>query len=201
MPQTRHQLLLLLLLCLYTCQGLSSSCRAPQECSSTPLAEDSILVRCLDNLCVCNNSCFHYAPDSTEPPCVLNSACYAYSRENDTCSLLSKPLTETVLFALLLGYSGAANYYVGRYTLAIIQSVLLGVVLSCCCCTCIYTACLLYRAVDMGYEPGCPFYFGMVFIVIFVVLSLSSFVWWFVDIFLFATRYNSDGNGCPLSLS
>ena len=195
----RHQLLVLLI-CINTCRVLSNSCSSPQECSPIPIAQDSIQVRCIDNVCVCNSSCFYLSSDSS-PPCVLNSACYTYSPEVDSCTLVSKRLTDSIIFALFLGYAGAANYYVGRYTLAIIQSVLLVVVISWFCCLCAFNAYILYKTNDVDTDPRCLMYLGIIGVLVLLVLSACSFTWWFVDIFLFATNSNLDGNGCPLSLS
>ena len=192
----------LLLFCVYSCQVLSRACSSPQDCSLTPLAGDSTLVQCVDTMCVCDNTCFYHDNfDTTSLPCVLRSACYSYSRENDSCSLTTKRLTYSVIFAFLLGYAGAANYYVGRYTLAAIQSVLLVAVFSCCCCMCALNLYGCHQAREFRDSATCLFYIGVIGVIILAALSVCSFAWWFVDIFLFATSYNLDGNGCPLSFS
>ncbi|KAI6655250.1 hypothetical protein LOD99_2538 [Oopsacas minuta] len=196
--------LLLCLLCVLTYRVLSHSCNSAQQCTATSLVQNSFLVQCIDNQCVCESDCFFYdfyVRGNITDTCIINSVCYSYSSENDTCYLITKSANSAVIYALFLGYVGGANYYIGRYDQAIIQTILFLILVPFS-----LLLCALNVYCCRGHKRRSSltirwFICNCIGVVIVVLLSVVLFIWWIVDIFLFANNMKLDGNQCSLSVS
>lgn len=198
----RHYLLLCLV-SLLTGQVSSHSCETAQQCTPTPLAADSILVQCIDNDCLCNNECFSYElyVSNISDSCLLNAICYSYSSLSDTCNLTTRSAASGVLYALFLGYVGASNYYVGNYSSAIVQSFFFVVLIAYSVILCMVNTRCYLRHKNKYSSSRRWFIYAAGSVIAVVMLSIIVFIWWVVEIYLFATNNKLDSNMCPLRVS
>ena len=198
----RHYLLLCLV-SLLTQRACSHSCVTAQNCTPTVLAANTVLVECIDNNCVCNDECFLYElyVSDVADSCLLNTLCYSYSSLNDTCSLTTKSAATGVLYALFLGYIGASNYYVGHYSIAIVQTFLFVILILISVALCVVNIRCYIRHKNK-YSSSRRWFVCTAFgVIVVVVLSLVVFIWWIVEIYLFATNKKLDSSMCPLRVS
>ena len=198
----RHYLLICFIFVL--AQQISShSCETAQDCTPIPLAANTVLVQCIENDCACNSECFLYElyVSDIADSCLMKSVCYSYSSLNDTCSLITKSAATGVLYALFLGYMGASNYYVGNYGSAIVQTLFFVILIPFSVVLCAVNVRCYVRHKNNYSSSRKWFICAAVGVIFVVVLSLVVFIWWIVEIYLFATNNKLDSNLCPLRVS
>ncbi|KAL5517098.1 hypothetical protein EMCRGX_G002568 [Ephydatia muelleri] len=188
-------------------------CLNDTDCYPTALkgsAVPSDYIKCESNNCVCNSNCFK-----------LNgficdfSVCGQYSNATKNCITASdlKDQKTAFLLSLFLSFIGAANFYIGRYDLAIPQLVMtvvmvIPVVFAIICCRCLFDL-RNSRSFKSGSGSLGPFLLllvlmGAVIFVMFVIMALIILItisWWIADLVMFVDNERTDGSGCPLTAS
>ena len=182
---------------------LCDQCEYNTECTGVPINNQSIYVRCYEGQCICKTDdfCFQYTPDSYYP-CTILKSCNQYSRVDDSCTNPNGYDWRTAfILALLLSGTGAANFYIGRYELAVPQLMLL---LSVLVIQLILISIRLWARKKKVDDNGflCVFCFlAMILTIVLIVLVLTGITWWIVDVVLIYLNQRLDTNGCHLSRS
>lgn len=112
--------------------------------------------------------------------------CYFYQPDG-TCTQGNRRIVALLLSIFLINF-GAANFYIERYDLAIVQ-IILGLAL----CVFQFGSCAVAGTRDGETTPPC-----IICCSINSVLSLLFLAWWLADLVIFATNSRLDGNKCPL---
>ena len=105
------------------------------------------------------------------------------------------------ILSLLLSGTGAANFYIGRYDLAVPQLFLLllafviQIILIC------FRLCTRNKKVDEDGYLCVMCCAAMVLTILLFVVVLTGITWWVVDAVLIYLNQRLDGNGCYLSKS
>ncbi|KAI6652318.1 TM2 domain-containing protein 3-like [Oopsacas minuta] len=198
-----HLSILFIILSLSLPVVVSKQCEYITDCTGVPIHNESIYVRCYDGQCQCKTDdyCFQYTPDS-DYPCTILKVCNEYSHTTDTCTNPNGYDWRTAfILSLLLSGTGAANFYINRYELAVPQLFLLTLafVLQ------VTIICIrLWARKKKVDEDGflcvmcCS---AMILTIILLVIVLTSVTWWIVDTVLIYLNQRLDGNGCHLSKS
>ena len=182
---------------------LCKQCEYNTECTGVPINNQSIYVRCSDGQCICKTDdfCFQYTPES-DYPCTILKSCNQYTRVTDTCANPNGYDWRTAfILALLLSGTGAANFYIGRYELAVPQLMLL---LSALVIQLILVCIRLWARKKKVDDDGllCVFCFAaMILTIMLIVVVLTGIAWWIVDAVLIYLNQRLDANGCHLSKS
>lgn len=178
-------LITLLLLFLTACLA-TKSCTEDSECS---VNNQTFLGVCNEaGQCECNRSlpeACRYINGSGL--CILRP-CYVYERGGELCQQGIYSRTTALLLSIFLINFGAANFYIKFYALAIPQ-IILGLLL------------LVFQFGSCG--AACARKKTTSKLCIFCcasnsAVSLAVFIWWLIDLILFATNNRTDGDGCPL---
>lgn len=178
------------------------TCTSSQECTAVSLARDSLLVRCVEGTCDCDNFCFEFDAFVTgdiQDSCTVRSECYSYLKQNDTCILITKPIKDIALYAVFLGFVGVANFQVGLTTQGAFQAVLFTLLVVASVLDCLVNARCYYKRKRGHSGHGIVFLWNVVLFIIILLLSLTLFFWWLLDLILFASSTKRDSNGCLLS--
>ena len=175
------------------------------------------IVSCNGGVCSCDD-CFTAAGSI----CAIGQ-CWSF--ENGSCiDGRNRSKLISILLTAFLSSIGAANFYIGRYDLGVIQlaififaipAIVYGVIL-CCCCRCDLQACLHstphccgcddWSTLPDGDDPDegprtitivtlCCICCGVMIVFLAVLVTIT---WWLADLVIFATNQRLDGNGCPL---
>ncbi len=105
-----------------------------------------------------------------------------------TCREGRRRRVVALLLSIFLINFGAANFYIERYDLAIVQ-IILGLAL----CVFQFGSCAVAGTRDGDVTPPC-----IICCSINSLLSLLFLAWWIADIVIFATNTREDGDSCPL---
>lgn len=195
--------IIILILSLSLSCVLCKQCQYNTDCTGVPVHNESIYVRCSDGQCMCktDDHCFQYTPES-DYPCTILQFCNEYSRVTDTCSNPNGYDWRTAfILSLLLSGTGAANFYIGRYDLAVPQLFLLllafviQIILIC------FRLCTRNKKVDEDGYLCVMCCAAMVLTILLFVVVLTGITWWVVDAVLIYLNQRLDGNGCYLSKS
>lgn len=110
--------------------------------------------------------------------------------QDGTCREGNRSRVVALLLSIFLINFGAANFYIERYDLAIVQ-IILGLAL----CVFQFGSCAVAGTRDGDITPPC-----IICCSINSVLSLLFLSWWIADIIIFATNRRNDGTraSCPL---
>ena len=182
---------------------ICKQCEYNTDCTGVPIYNESIYVRCSDGQCVCKTDdyCFQYTPDS-DYPCTILKTCNQYSRATDSCTNPNGYDWRTAfILALLLSGTGAANFYIGRYELAVPQ---LFILLSALLIQFILIGIRLWARKKKVDEDGflCVFCcLAMVLTAVLILIVLTGITWWIVDVVLIYQNQRLDTNGCHLTES
>lgn len=178
-------ILLLLPVFLTTCLA-ARNCTEDSQCSERNRTYVGVCNE--TGQCECNSTlpegCFSI---SSSGLCVLQP-CYEYLEGDEVCRLGLFSRTTALLLSIFLINFGAANFYIKFYALAIPQ-IILGLLL------------LVFQFGSCG--ASCARKKTTSKLCVFcctcnALVSLSVFIWWLIDLILFATDNRTDGNGCPL---
>lgn len=181
--------ILLLVCCTELVQPLS--CTSAANCTNEVIANPSQFVSCVNNTCVCN-SCFQ----SDTGMCTV-ARCYSYNIAGDTCSSTAQKWLAALVISILLGGTGAANFYIGRYEFAIPQLVLFCFIMILPCVICVLYCCTGCDCGDVARVCGLVVNFILAIILLILNLCLAS--WWVADAVIFILNERQDGNGCGLA--
>ena len=140
--------------------------------------------------CSCNTSlpegCFKM--NASTNLCVLEECAVILENSTEICRVGNYSRTTALCLSIFLINFGAANFYIRQFAFAIPQ-IVLGLLL----CVVQFTSCGAAAAREDKTSPLC-----IICCSVNSVLSLSLFVWWIVDLVIFALNSRLDGNGCPL---
>ena len=192
----------ILLLC-YLSQT-NSACTESTDCLEYSVLNVSTtsLVRCRSSECECSSECFEL--NLTSKRCFLQtSQCYSYSLSDDTCHSTAPSWLTTFLLSLLIGTTGADNFYISRFDYAIPQ-LLLFLSPLCGCCTlisyCICTAVISTKR-NLRSISNCFHVMALSLSAIAaIVFPLITISWNMVDLVLLALNKRNDGNDCILDI-
>ena len=193
--------LLISLVILLAAFSRAKQCESNTECTGVPVYNQSIYVRCVDGQCLCKTDdyCFIYTPEDAYP-CTQVQSCNKYSRVTDSCYNTDGYEWRTAfILGLLLSCTGAANFYIGRYDLAVPQLFLL---LSAFLIQITLTCCRFWARRKKVDEDGflcvvcCA---ALILTILLIVLVLTGITWWIVDAVLIYINQRLDGNGCHLN--
>ena len=191
----------LLLCCLLQIHLTTGLCTDDTDCFNSTLLNvtSTSLVQCINSKCVCTTECFHL--NSTSGACSLpHSECYSYSSD-DTCHS-SAPSWLTALFlSVLLGTTGADNFYINRLEFAIPQLLLFLSPLCGCFAVCSYSACAMFLYTKRSLRPisNCVNLMALILASVAAVLfPLTTISWNIADILLFTVNPRRDNRDCAL---
>eukprot|EP00800_Vazella_pourtalesii_P008570 TRINITY_DN2229_c0_g1_i3.p1 TRINITY_DN2229_c0_g1~~TRINITY_DN2229_c0_g1_i3.p1 ORF type:complete len:202 (+),score=18.59 TRINITY_DN2229_c0_g1_i3:53-658(+) len=180
----------------------TSSCTEKTDCLEYSVLNGSTtsLVQCVSSECVCSSECFQL--NLTSKRCFLRtSQCYSYSLSEDICHSTAPSWLTTFLLSLLIGTTGADNFYISRFDYAIPQ-LLLFLSPLCGCCTLIsYCICTMVISTKRNLRSlsTCIHLMALsLSIIAAIVFPLMTVSWNLVDLVLFALNYRHDGNNCIL---
>lgn len=135
--------------------------------------------------CACNSTCFSL--NVTTNCCELDR-CYRYLDDTGDCQLLSRNRVTAILLSVFLINFGAANFYIGRYELAVPQ-IILGLFL----CFFQVGSCAVSKTRDEDTSIPC-----IICCSFNSLLSLLFLAWWIADLAIFISNTRLDGKMCPL---
>ena len=182
----------ILLLVSYTEQIQTLSCTTASNCTNEIIPNQSQYVSCVNNTCVCE-PCFQAV---TTGMCTV-ARCYSYSMTADECSSTAPRWLAALLMSILVGATGAANFYIGRYEFAIPQLVVFCIVLVLPCIICVLYCCTGCECGDVARVCGLLINFVLALILLIINLCLAS--WWIADLVIFSLNDRLDGDGCELA--
>lgn len=150
------------------------------------------LVNCSAGECVCNE-CFYF--DSTSNRCAVDAPCRTYDTEEGTCKDHRRSQRTAFVLSVILSSTGAANFYIARYELAVPQLLVLLVLIIASC-----TGRLVQQFSEdkTRTENVCVFCTAIVSLIIAVVAALIIVTWWIADMVIFIRNTRTDGDDCPL---
>ena len=194
--------LLLLITTLFT-SITTGLCTNSTDCFNSTLLNVSYisLVQCTDSECVCTTECFLL--NSTSGKCSLpDNRCYAYSPSDDSCHSSAPSWLTAVLLSLLVGTTGADNFYINRFEFAIPQLLLFLSPLCGCFAFCSYSACaaFLYSRRNLRHISNCINLMALILASLAaIIFPLTTLSWNLYDIFKIGFNTQLDNNGCVLS--
>ncbi|GMH37599.1 hypothetical protein BSKO_05472 [Bryopsis sp. KO-2023] len=148
----------------------------------------SFFVQCVGGRCACNGACFRRNNESNA--CHLdNPHCMHYDVKTLTCHDTRKSQTTAFFMSILLGFFGAANFYIRRLSMAIPQLVLL--ILSIC-------GGGIAKLLSGGDQDYAQQKRNLCLMLVSSMAPFVLLVWWFADLIIFALGDRKDEHGCPL---
>ena len=169
------------------------SCDTASDCTNVTIATASKNVECVNNSCVCN-SCFE--ADMTGK-CTL-TRCYTYGLALDQCTSTAPRWIAVLLMTILVGGTGAANFYIKRYEFAIPQLLLFCLILIMPCVICCVYCC---TGCDCGDKCRlCGLIINLLLAILLLIANLSLLSWWIADLVIFSLNMRTDGDGCKLDM-
>lgn len=186
------------LLLIYSAQSTAiNQCSQSYQCNPVELGNTSIsFIQCLieNGQCQCND-CFLL--NSTVNRCYILSNCTSYNNSTRQCTDIRRSRTNAIIYSAILTISGAANFYIERWELAIPQ-LLLGISFT----LLPFIGVCIKGALDHRYDED---YEGPVKIISWTLLGMISVlvttpmaVWYIIDLVTFINNTRLDGRGCPL---
>ena len=161
------------------------------NCTAETVPTGSKNVECVNGSCVCN---FCFQADSIGK-CTLDS-CYSYDSTLDQCSSKAPRWLAVLLMTILVGGTGAANFYIKRYEFAIPQLVLFCLILIMPCIICSLYCC---TGCDCGDKcKMCNLIINFLLALLLLIANLSLLSWWIADLVIFSLNARTDGDGCNL---
>ena len=192
--------ILLLLYCLVQTRLTTGLCTKNTDCFKTSVLSSTSLVQCVDSKCVCKTECFHL--NSTSGQCYLpESPCYAYSSSDDVCHSSAPSWLTAVLLSLLLGTTGADNFYINRFEFAIPQLLLFLSPLCGCFALFAYSACamILYTKRNLRNISNCINLTALILASLAaIIFPLTTISWNIADLLLFSFNRRHDSRDCIL---
>ena len=182
----------ILLLVSYTEPILTLKCTSAANCTNEVIQNQSKYVSCVNNSCICD-PCFKA---DTAGMCEVAS-CYSYIITTDECTSTAPRWLAALLMSILVGATGAANFYIGRYEFAIPQLVLFCIVLVLPCIICVLYCCTGCECGDVARVCGLLINFILALILLIINLCLAS--WWIADLVIFSLNDRPAGDGCELA--
>ena len=196
-------IILLLLLTSVVLSLTHANCTERTDCLEYSVLNGSTtsLVQCMSSECVCSSECFELNPTSKR--CFLQtSQCYSYSLSDDTCHSTAPSWLTAFLLSLLIGTTGADNFYISRFDYAIPQ-LLLFLSPLCGCCTLIsYCICTMVISTRRNLHSlsTCIHVVALSLSAIAaIVFPLITISWNLIDIFIIGFNSQQDNNGCTLN--
>ena len=177
-------------------------CTNDTDCFNSTLLNvtSTSLVQCINSKCVCTTECFHL--NSTSGACSLpHSACYSYSPSDDTCHSSAPSWLTALILSVLLGTTGADNFYINRLEFAIPQLLLFLSPLCGCFAVCSYSVCAMFLYTKRSLRPisNCVNLMAIVIASIAAVMfPLTTISLNLYDIFKIGFNEQLDSNGCVL---
>lgn len=175
----------------------ATSCQDALDCNPAGLNGSIPFVECNNasgnGQCICN-SCFML--DATINQCYLPCGT-SYDQNSFQCTDNRRRQLTAFLLAFFLTWTGAANFYIARYDLAVPQ-LIFGILL--CAMSCI-GRCIKQcakQASDDEESAGVKLCVGCFIGIPSCLLSLMFLAWWIADLVYFGTNRRTDGDGCAL---
>ena len=194
--------IILLLYCLVQLHLTTGVCTNSTDCFNSTLLNVSYtsLVQCTDSECVCTTECFLL--NSTSGKCSLpENRCYAYSPSDDSCHSSAPSWLTAVILSLLVGTTGADNFYINRFEFAIPQLLLFLSPLCGCFAFCSYTACaaFLYTRRNLRHISNCLNLMALILASLAaIIFPLTTLSWHIADLILFTFNRRNDNEDCML---
>lgn len=150
------------------------------------------LVNCSAGECVCSE-CFYFDSDSNR--CAVDTPCRTYDTDGDTCEDHRRSQRTAFVLSVILSSTGAANFYIARYELAVPQLLVLLVLIIASC-----TGRLVqqFSGDKIRTENACVFCTAIVSLIIAIVAALIIVSWWIADMIIFIRNTRTDGDDCAL---
>ena len=198
---------------LFICSVISvvytqSVCNTAQNCTRTVLNLNvsNASVQCLANQCQCVDTCFSFNNDTVSSPdtCVLDSQCYQYSLTLGQCESTARKTIIALMLQIVLGFVGAANFYIGRISFGLGQLfvfILFSILLFLLEVMRIFSDCVDCNDCNDNVivKLGLVLALFIIIVPLTFILMLILIIWWGVDILIFATNSRVDLNGCILT--
>ena len=180
------------MLTLISANYATASCSEVSDCvpPGTTVPSSSNAVQCNNGNCICND-CFEL--NSTSGNCTLNQ-CYSYKLGQ--CTDNAVRWLPVLLMSIMVGGTGAANFYINRLELAIPQLALFCLILTLPCIICCFYC---FTSCDCG--DKCKVFGLILNLVLALVLLIATFTlasWWIADLVFFSLNLRTDSRGCEL---
>ncbi|KAI6645960.1 hypothetical protein LOD99_13215 [Oopsacas minuta] len=167
------------------------SCTSAVDCTNEVISNQSKYVSCVDGSCVCD-LCF--TADVTGMCTIAN--CYSYNYFTDECTNTAPRWLAALIMSILIGGTGAANFYISRYKIAISQLMLFCIILTLPCIICCVYCCTGCDCGDVC--RVCGLVINLILAILLLVVNLCLASWWIADLVIFSLNDRKDGNGCSL---